>query len=352
MRITSPLRAGIAAAVTLLALGTGTTQAADKKVRMQVAGAFPSSTGLLGPSQKYFVDTVRTISGGMIDAKFFEPGALVPAGQYLDAVGNGSLDAAWTVSGYWTGKDIAFAMFASVPFGPGAGEYLAWMRHGGGEKLMEDLHAKYNIGKVMLCGLISPEASGWFRKEIKSPEDLKGLKMRFFGLGANVMQKLGVSTQLLQAGEIFQALQLGTIDATEFSMPMMDLTLGFHQVAKHYYFPGWHQQSTLNTLIVSKQKWAELSDTQKAQIKTACDSTMLYEFVSGEAGQGKAMADIRAKGVTIHEWPKSMLDAYEKAWNEVVAEQKAKSPEFAKAWDSYQKFRAEYKPWRDYGYLK
>ena len=146
-----------------------------------------------------------------------------------------------------------------MPFGPEAGEYLGWMRHGGGKKLMEELHAKYGIGNVILCGLISPEASGWFRKEIKTADDLKGLKMRFFGLGANVMQKLGVSTQLLQAGEIFQALQLGTIDATEFSMPVMDLTLGFHQVAKHYYFPGWHQMSTLNELIISKPKWAEFS---------------------------------------------------------------------------------------------
>ncbi|HEY6512903.1 MAG TPA: C4-dicarboxylate ABC transporter, partial [Burkholderiaceae bacterium] len=218
---------------TALALALSVTPAAaqDKKVRVQMGWAFPSSTGLLGPTQTRLVEMIRTLSAGSIDVKGFEPGALVPANQYLDAVGNGSLDMAWTVSGFWTGKDIAFAMYGSVPFGPGVGEYLAWMRHGGGEKLMKELHAKYDV-EVLMCGVISPEASGWFRKEIKTLDDLKGLKMRFFGLGANVMQKLGVSTQLLQAGEIFQALQLGTIDATEFSMPVMDLTLGFHQVAK------------------------------------------------------------------------------------------------------------------------
>lgn len=346
------LKALAASAVGIAVLASSAATAQEKKVRLQVGAAFPSSTGLLGPTQQYFVETIRTISGGSIDAKLFEPGALVPASQYLDAVANGSLDSAWTVSGFWTGKDIAFAMFASVPFGPEAGEYLAWMRHGGGEQLMKELHSKYGIGETHLCGTISPEASGWFRKEIKSAEDLKGLRMRFFGLGANVMQKLGVSTQLLQAGEIFQALQLGTIDATEFSMPVMDLTLGFHQVAKHYYFPGWHQMSTLNTLIVSKQKWAEFSDTQKAQIKIACDSTMLFEFAQGEAVQGKAMREIQAKGVTIHYWPKAMLDTFQKAWLEVVEEQKAKSPEFAKAWASYSKFRDEYKIWREHGYLK
>jgi len=178
------------------------------------------------------------------------------------------------------------------------------------------------------------------------------LKMRFFGLGANVMQKLGVSTQLLQAGEIFQALQLGTIDATEFSMPMMDLTLGFHQVAKHYYFPGWHQQTTVNELLISKKKWAEFSDAQKAIIENACDALMLQQFAEGEAGQGKALNEIKAKGVTLHRWSKEMLGHFEKAWNEVAAEQAAKSPEFKKAWDSYSAFRKEYAIWKDLGYLQ
>jgi TRAP-type mannitol/chloroaromatic compound transport system substrate-binding protein len=326
-------------------------EAQDKRVRIQMAGAFPSTTGLLGPTQIGLVETLRKLSNNTIDIRFFEPGALVPASQYLDAVGNGSLDAAWTVSGFWTGKDIAFAMYASVPFGPEAGEYLAWMKHGGGEQLMKELHAKYNV-EVVPCGIISPEASGWFRREIKTLDDLKGLKMRFFGLGANVMQKLGVSTQLLQAGEIFQALQLGTIDATEFSMPVMDLTLGFHQVAKHYYFPGWHQMSTINELIVSKGKWAELSETQKEMIRVACDATMLRQLAEGEAVQAKALREIQSKGVTLHRWPKEFLDAFEKAWKEVAAEQAEKSPEFKKAWDSYSKFRGEYKIWRDYGYLQ
>jgi TRAP-type mannitol/chloroaromatic compound transport system substrate-binding protein len=346
------LKIGLAAtAVAGLLFATVGAEAQDKKVRLQVAGAFPSTTGLLGPTQQYFVDTLRKVSGGSIDAKFFEPGALVPASQYFDAVANGSLDSAWTVSGFFTGKNIAFAMYASVPFGPEAGEYMGWMNHGGGRKLYDELHAKYNIVAIP-CGLIAPEASGWFRKEIKSAEDLKGLRMRFFGLGANVMQKLGVATQLLQAGEIFQALQLGTIDATEFSMPVMDLTLGFHQVAKHYYFPGWHQMSTINSFYVSKAKWAEFSETQKEQVRVTCDSTMLRQFVEGESVQGKAIAEIKAKGVTLHYWPKEMLDLYRKAWDEVAKEQAEKSPEFKAAWESYSKFRNEYAVWKQYGYLK
>jgi TRAP-type mannitol/chloroaromatic compound transport system substrate-binding protein len=238
-----------------------------------------------------------------------------------------------------------------VPFGPGLGEYLAWMKEGGGEKMMQELYAKYNIHSVM-CHLIPPEASGWFRKEITSLEDLKGLKMRFFGLGANVMQKLGVSTQLLQAGEIFQALQLGTIDATEFSMPVMDLSLGFHQVAKFYYFPGWHQQATVGDLIINKAKWDSFSPHQKLVIEAACDQTVLRGMSLGESLQPKAMAEIQSKGVKLITWSPEMLKAFEKAWDEVAAEQSAKSPEFKKAWDSLSNFRKEYAIWRDRGYLK
>ena len=286
--------AGLAIA-SVMALGIQTASAQDKKVRIQMQSNFASTLALLGPNAKFTVDQINKVSGGSIDMKFFEPGALVPPAQAFDAVSSGALDAAWATPGFWTGKDIAFAVYSTVPFGPGMGEYLAWMKEGGGEKMLQELYGKYNIHSV-ICHLIPPEASGWFRKEISTLADLKGLKMRFFGLGANVMQNLGVSTQLLQAGEIFQALQLGTIDATEFSMPVMDLSLGFHQVAKFYYFPGWHQQATFGDLIINKTKWDSLSPTQKAQVEAACDQTVLKGISVGESVQPKAMKDIERQG--------------------------------------------------------
>jgi TRAP-type mannitol/chloroaromatic compound transport system substrate-binding protein len=343
------LRAMVVALAVAVTVAPAAAQ--EKRVRAQMGWGYPGTTAVFGPAQAKTVELMREISGGSIDVRGFEPGALVPANQYLDAVGNGSLDMAWTSSGFWTGKDIAFALYSSVPFGPDVSEYLAWMKYGGGLQLKKELHAKYNV-EVIPCGLIPPEASGWFRKEIKTLDDLKGLKMRFFGLGANVMQKLGVSTQLLQAGEIFQALQLGTIDATEFSMPVMDLTLGLHQVAKHYYFPGWHQQATIQELIISKKKWAEFSDRQKKIIETVCDTVILQMLAEGEATQFKALQEIQAKGVTLHKWPKPFLDAFEKAWQEVVVEQSAKSPEFKKGWESFSTFRKNYAVWKELGHLK
>ncbi len=338
-------------ALAAFAAAVAPASAQDKRVRMQMQSNFASSLALLGPNANFTVEQIRRLSNGSIDIKFFEPGALVPPGQAFDAVSSGALDAAWATPGFWTGKDIAFAVYSTVPFGPGLGEYLAWMKHGGGEKLMQELYAKYNIHSIV-CHLIPPEASGWFRKEIKTLDDLKGLKMRFFGLGANVMQKLGVATQLLQAGEIFQALQLGTIDATEFSMPVMDLSLGFHQVAKFYYFPGWHQQATVGDMIINKAKWDSMSPHQKASIEAACDQTTLRGMSLGESLQPAALREIESKGVKLMTWGPEFLAAFEKAWKEVAEEQSAKSPEFKKAWDSLSKFRTEYSVWRDRGYLK
>jgi TRAP-type mannitol/chloroaromatic compound transport system substrate-binding protein len=346
-------RLGGIAVIAATAIGVASTSvtAQDKKVRIQMQSNFASTLALLGPDANYTVDQIKKLSAGNIDIKFFEPGSLVPPSQAFDAVASGALDAAWATPGYWTGKDIAFAVFSTVPFGPGLGEYLAWMKEGGGEKMMQELYAKYNIHSVM-CHLIPPEASGWFRNEIKTLDDLKGLKMRFFGLGANVMQKLGVSTQLLQAGEIFQALQLGTIDATEFSMPVMDLSLGFHQVAKYYYFPGWHQQATVGDLMINKAKWDAMSAHQKAIVEAACDQTVLKGMSLGESLQPKAMLEIEKKGVKLMTWGPEFIEAFKKAWDEVAAEQSAKSPEFKKAWDSLTAFRAEYKIWKDRGYLQ
>jgi TRAP-type mannitol/chloroaromatic compound transport system substrate-binding protein len=224
------------------------------------------------------------------------------------------------------------------------------MYYGGGKELMSELYAQHNIVSIT-CGVIAPEASGWFRKEITSVDDLKGLKMRFFGMGAKVMEKIGVSTQLIAGGDIFPALERGTIDATEYSMPAIDLNLGFYQVAKHYYFPGWHQQSTLFDLMISKKKWGELSDVQKAQLEVACGDNFREGLAEGEAIQGKALTELKAKGVAIHRWPPKILDELNNAWLEVANELSASNPNFKKVWDSLQKFRGEYAIWKELGYL-
>ena len=211
-------------------------------------------------------------------------------------------------------------------------------------------HGVYNIP----CAIIPPEASGWFRREIKSVEDLKGLKMRFFGLGARAMNKLGVATQLLAPGDIFQALQLGTIDATEFSLPSMDQKFGFHQVAKFYYFPGWHQQATFLEFYINANKWKSLSEQHKAMIESACgdltqgrDRRGRGHAVEGDEPRCATSTACRSRAGRPRSWRRSRRPGTRSS-----RRSPAKNPQFKRVFDSYAKFRADYAIWRDHGYLK
>ncbi|MCJ9430300.1 TRAP transporter substrate-binding protein [Kordiimonas marina] len=350
------------AAAVMLSLLSGCGPAKEKKAEAPAAGTtpvvnwrmtttYPSNLFLIGTLAKRLSDTVRTISDGKVNLKLYEPGVLAPPFETFDAVSYGAVEAGWSTPGYWAGKEPALQLFASVPFGPPAREYLAWFDYGGGKEMFEKIYHKHNIHSIM-CGLEPPEASGWFKKEIKSLDDFKGLKIRFFGLGAKVMEEVGAAPQLIAGGEIYQALELGTIDATEYSMPAIDEKLGLYEVAKHYYFPGWHQQSTFFDLMINLQAWNKLTDVQKAQIETACSSNIRYGISEGEAKQVAALKRLEAKGVHIHTWPPEILDGLHKAWDKVAADMAKKDPTFAKAWTSLQAFRKDYKTWSERGYLK
>ncbi len=347
------MKRGLMAAAASLALAaTAAAAQQPQKVRINLANAFPNNLTLIGEAPGKLAKKLDRLSGGTLELRVNEPGALVPALQAIQATGQGSVDAAWSNAGFFAGTDSAFNMFATVPFGPAIPEYLAWMQHGGGLQLAREMFAKHGIHNIP-CAIIPPEASGWFRKEIKSLQDLKGLKMRFFGLGAKAMAKLGVSTQLLAPGDIFQALQLGTLDATEFSLPTMDQKLGFYQVAKFYYFPGWHQQATFLEFYINQKKWASLSDQHKAMIESACGDLTRDVIAEGEATQWKAMTEMRDKnGVQIKKWPPEFIAAFDKAWHEVIAEESAANPNFKRVYASYSRFREDYAIWREHGYLK
>lgn len=323
---------------------------AQDQVRWKLASTYPGSLPQLGTLGVRIQDQLEAISDGAIRLRFYEPGALVPPLEVFDAVSEGSIEAAWSTPGYWVGKIPSAPLFSAVPFGPAASEYIAWYYFGGGRELYEEIFGAFDI-KPIICGVLAPEASGWFREEITSTEQLSGLKMRFFGLGAKVMEKMGVSTQLIAAGDIYPALELGSIDATEFSMPAIDYNLGFYQVAKHYYLPGWHQQSTLFELLINQDKWDELSPQTQAMIETVCGDNVRYGIAEGEAIQIEALRKIEEEGVTIHRWPDEVLAELEAAWLEVVEEESAKDADFARVWESLSTFRENYAQWRELGYL-
>ena len=266
---------------------------------------------------------------------------------------NGSVDAAFATSGYWQGKINAASLFAAVPFGPEAGEFLGWILFDDGAELWQRMYDEngYNV-YVTPCGVIAPETSGWFKKEINTVADLQGLNMRFFGLGAKAMEKLGVSTSLLGASDIFPALERGAIDATEFSMPRIDARLGFHKIAKYNYYPGWHQPSTLFELLINKDVYDELSDTAKTQIEVACLANITTNLAEGEATNYAAMVENTAEnGVIIKQWAPEMLEAFEGAWDEVVVELADGDAFFQEVWADLQEYRAGYAIWNQNIYL-
>ena len=322
----------------------------SKNISIKMAAAFPSSLIILGETGIKLTKKINDISGGAINIKYFEPGALVPAMEIFDAVSSGSVDAGWASPAFWAGKVPALQFFTTYPFGPNPSEYIAWLRYGGGNLIFQEIYHEYNIHSIH-CMAISPEGSGWFRKEIKSVADLKGLRMRFLGLGAKVMEKLGVSTQLLAGGDIYPALELGTIDATEYGMPAMDLELGFHEIANNYYFPGWHQPASLGDLMINLDLWNSLSLSQKTQIEVTCGEMFLDSLAKSEAVQVEAINKLKELGVKIHQWSPEMMSLFKKNWLIVVEEEASKNSEFERVWSSLKTFRENYSIWHDLGYV-
>ena len=247
-------------------------------------------------------------------------------------------------AGFWLGKLPAASIFSSIPFGPDSAEYLAWMFSGGGQELYQELYARHNIW-VSACSLIAPEASGWFRNEITSVSEFDGMKIRFYGIGGQVMQKMGASVQLFAPGDIYPALERGVIDATELSFPQIDERLGFWKIAKHYYFPGWHQQATFGELMINMDVWNGLTEHQQLVIETACRDITLRNLTESEANQPEALDKMRANGVQIHYWSDEVLRAFQEATEQTLAEESAKDPDFKKIYESLSGFRERYKEW-------
>ncbi len=342
----------LAAAVAIFA-GGSSLAAEGKPVLLKVPIAF--STGLpgLGTTIVGVAEQLNVASAGRIKVKLYGPNKLVAPFEILDAVSTGKVNGGFATAGYWAGKIPATPLFSAIPFGPESGEYLAWIYFGNGGRLYQETYdeAGYNV-HVVPCGIIAPETSGWFAEPIESVDDLKGLRMRFFGLGGKVMEKLGVSVSLLPGGEIFPALEKGAIDATEFSMPAIDEKLGFYKIVKHNYFPGWHQQATLFELLINKDTWNDMDAGQQMLVNMACQAAMGNSFAEGEAIQFAALQrNVDERGVTLHYWSPEMMNAFHSAWLEVVEEQTAADPQFKKVWDDLSQFREGYSVWSRNAFL-
>jgi TRAP-type mannitol/chloroaromatic compound transport system substrate-binding protein len=347
---------GIAASLAVRAPGAASKRtaaggaAALETIKWRLPVAFATNLPALGDGIVYASEAAKLSSGGQTTLEVFEPGKLVPAFSITDSVKDRKIEAGYTWLGYDQGKIPASPLLSAVPFGMEPWEFTAWWYEGGGDKLADELYGAHGV-KPLLCGIMGPEAAGWFRDEIKTLDDLKGLKIRFAGLGGRVMQKLGASVTVLPAGEIFPALERGVIDATEFSMPAIDDRLGFYKLVKNNYFPGWHQTFTALHLIVNKEIWDKLSPATRANLEVVCTAATLRTLSRGEAAQGKALAAFKGSGVNLRSVPEPVLREIRKITDEVLAEEAAKDPLFKKIYESQKAFSAAYQPWKSLGYL-
>jgi TRAP-type mannitol/chloroaromatic compound transport system substrate-binding protein len=323
---------------------------AQETVRWGIPMSFGSNLTALGDTMPWVSDQLKKISGGTVNLQVFEPGKLVPALGIFDAVSSGKVEAGYSFMGYELGKVPVSAIFGALPFGMETPQFSAWMFFGGGDALLKEAFKPHNIHPIF-CGSISPEAAGWFRKEIKSPEDLVGLKFRAAALGGKIYQKLGASVTMLPGGELFQALEKGVLDGTEFSLPTVDDQLGFAKVAKNYYLPGWHQPSTNQYLYVNIAAWNKLKPQTQAQIETTCTAGVTIAMSKAEALQGDVLVKFEKEGVKLRQFNKTMLDAFSKASKEVIAEESAKDPMFKKVHDSMSAFQDKNRAWHNLGFL-
>ena len=324
----------IAAAIAALAA----TGAAAKDFNMQSAfGGLP----VLDPTAKRFVDNVATLTGGEVNFNYLLAGELSPPFEIFDNVSAGAIDAAWSYAAYASGKEPAAALFGSVPFGGDPLSYVSWLHHGGGLELWQEIYEPYNI-VPMACGVILSEAGGWFTKAVESPEDLKGLNIRVGGLGGAILGKLGANAMSLPAGEISTSLETGRLDATELSFPLVDKLLGFDKVAKHYYFPGWHQPAGFIEFYMNKDKWDALTDSQRRAIEIACADANLYAMGIAAGAQSAILDEFRANGVDVKRFPDSVMQALRTAADEVYAEKSSEDAMFKRVIDSYRAYADAY----------
>jgi len=299
----------------------------------------------LGEPAARLAKLIKERSGGSLVLDLKEPGEGTKPQKILDQVGSGSVDAGFATASYWTAKIPAAALFAGFPFGPDGKTYRDWFETGNGSRLYQEMydHAGVQV-HVMPCAFGGAEAGGWFAKEIKTPDDIKSLRMRIFGLGGRVMSKLGATTVLVPGGSLVKAFEKGDIDAAELYTPAVDREQGLQSKVKLIYVPGWHQPETVLELLINKDRWNGLSAEQRSVIEDVCH-TILDETLSEEAKlQADALADLAAKDkVRIAEWPDDVLASFRTAWTEVAKDESEQDYFFKTVLDDIEKFRAKAK---------
>ena len=313
-------------------------------IKWRLTSSFPKSLDTIFGGADVLANRLRAMTGGKFDIRVFPGGEIVPGLQALDAVQQGTVECCHTCSYYYVGKDKTFGFGTAVPFGMNARQMNAWIYYGGGQKLLDEFYGNYNVVSFA-GGNTGTQMGGWWRKEVKTLADLKGVKMRIAGLGGTVFYELGVVPQQIAGGDIYPALEKGTIDAAEWVGPYDDEKLGFFKVAKNYYYPGFWESGPTIHFFVNKKEWDKLpKEYQEAFQAAAYESnvTMMAEY---DHKNPIALSKLLQNGVKLQSFSDEILNAAYKAAQQVYSDEAAKNPAFKKIYTEWEKYRKQQNAW-------
>lgn len=349
------LKGGAAAAATAGASTLAAPAIAQDRIEITVVSTWPRDFPGLGTGAQRFAQRMSDLSDGRFQVEYFAAGERVGAFDSFDEVASGNAQIYHGADYYWKGKHPAWAYFTAVPFGLTYTEMNAWIRFGGGQELWDKLAEEYGL-KNLMCGNTGSQMGGWFRKEMNSADDFKGLKMRMPGLGGDVLAKLGASPVSLPGGQIYENLISGAVDATEWVGPWNDLAMKFYEAAKYYYYPGMHEPGSMLAAGINKDFWESLSKPDQLMIEAAAameNDVMMAEF---NAKNGAALATlINEQGVILKQFSDDIYDSFGEAADEVFAETVAHSDLAREVHESFLAARAEIGAWQkisDQDYLR
>lgn len=328
------------------------TVANERKFILKTPVAINSKLPIINHFE-WFAKQVAIQTNKTVIIKIFQPGSLVPPFEIQTAVSKGQVEAGFSGTIYQAGKFPSAPLFTSFPFGPKISAYLGWYYFGNGQKLLDEFYAQagYQVKAIPLLAT-GIESGGWFNKKIEKIEDIKGLRLRWPGLGGKVLSKFGASVSTMPAAEIFPAMEKGVIDGTEFGNPVLDNMIGMPKVAKYAYFPGWHQPSTIFEFTINKKIWDAMSEHQQHVIQTTAMATNLRSIAKVEAKTGLIIEQFKAKpGLAVLKYPTAVLEAFRKSWQEVASEASEKDPFFKKVYQDLEEYMKQQKVWENCGLM-
>lgn len=313
-------------------------------INWRLASSFPKSLDTIFGAADTFTQRVSQLTNGKFNIRVFAGGEIVPALQVMDAVQAGTVEMGHTASYYYFGKDPTFAFDCAVPFGLNSRQQTAWFDQGGGKALLREFFKEYGIVNF-LGGNTGCQMGGWFRKEVKTVQDLNGLKMRIGGFAGRVMQRLGLVPQQIAGGDIYPALEKGTIDAAEWVGPYDDEKLGFFKVAPYYYAPGWWEAGPQLSFYVGLKEWEKLPKDYQAAIEAASFEAHVVMQAEYDAKNPAALARLLKSGVKLHTFSREIMEACYKAATEVMDEEAGKNAKFKKVYEPWKRFRQDQNQW-------